>query len=92
MSRLLDRRLLQPDPPSLYDVRQTAVYTDTARPDAFRLRRLLSSPAAVGQARLARPGGAGWYGRIPVIPHCKMSATVPGLAGAAGVRGRGRCL
>ncbi|WP_406117630.1 hypothetical protein [Streptomyces sp. NBC_00989] len=88
MSRLLDRRLLQPDPPLLCDVLQTAVYAGTARPDAFRLRRLLSSPAAVVRARLVRPGGAGWYGRIPVISHCKMSATVPGLAGAVGVRGR----
>jgi hypothetical protein len=88
MSRLFDRRLLQPGPPSLYDVLQTAVYIDTARPDASRLRRLLSSPAAVRRARLIRPGGVGWYGRIQVISHCTISATVPGLAGAVGVRGR----
>jgi hypothetical protein len=88
MSRLFDRRLLQPDPPSLCDILQTAVYIDTARPDASRLRRLLSSPATVRGARQVCPGGAGWYGRIPVISHCKISATVPGLAGAVGVRGR----
>ncbi|WP_406448681.1 hypothetical protein OH768_00040 [Streptomyces sp. NBC_01622] len=90
MSRLFDRRLLQPGPPSLYDILQTAVYTDTARPDAPRLRRLLSSPATVRGARQVRPGGVGRYGRTPVISHCKISATVPGLARAAG--DRGRCL
>jgi len=88
MSRLLDGRLLQPDPPLLYDVLQTAVEIDTACPDASRLRRLLSSPAAVRGARQVRPGGAGRYGRIQMISHCKISATVPGLAGAVGVRGR----
>lgn len=60
MSRLFDRRLLQPDPPSLYDFLQTAVYTDTGSPNASRLRRLLSSPAAVRRARQVRPGGTGW--------------------------------
>ncbi|MER5376273.1 hypothetical protein [Streptomyces sp. NPDC002553] len=60
MPRLFDRQLLQPDPPSLYDFLQTAVYTDGDSPNALRLRRLLSNPAAVRRARQVRPGGTGW--------------------------------
>ncbi|MEU9057085.1 hypothetical protein AB0D37_43090 [Streptomyces sp. NPDC048384] len=72
MSRLFDRQLLQPDPPSLYDFLQTAVYTDASSPNIPRLRRLLSSPAAVRRARQVRPGGTGWA--VQEIQHARVIA------------------
>ncbi|WP_327309747.1 hypothetical protein OG730_41360 (plasmid) [Streptomyces sp. NBC_01298] len=59
MTRLFDRQLAQPQPPSLYDFLQTVQATGDDSPRAMRVRRLLASPEAARLARQVRPGGTG---------------------------------
>ncbi|MEU0837781.1 hypothetical protein [Streptomyces sp. NPDC005969] len=59
MTRLFDRQLAQPDPPSLYDFLQTVQSTDSDRPLAAKARVMLARPDI---ARLARTVGAGGTG------------------------------
>ncbi|MGW2098688.1 hypothetical protein ACWCPX_13440 [Streptomyces olivaceoviridis] len=72
MSCLFDRQLLHPEPPSLYDFAQSALHSDQDKPNAVRLRRLLSSPDAARLARQVRPGGTGW--EVDAIQHARVIA------------------
>ncbi|MFB6984621.1 hypothetical protein ACNPQN_32760 [Streptomyces sp. NPDC056297] len=57
MTRLFDRQLAQPDPPTLYDFLQTTQYTDS--PLAAKARVMLARPDIVRLARTVRAGGTG---------------------------------
>ncbi|MFG3207351.1 hypothetical protein [Streptomyces sp. NPDC048192] len=72
MSRLFDRQLLHPQPPSLYDFLQTALHSGEDRPNVVRVRRLLSNPDAARLARQVRPGGTGWS--VEAIQHARVVA------------------
>ncbi len=72
MSRLFDWQLLHPRPPSLYDFVHSALQSDQDKPNAVRLRRLLSSPDAARLARQVRPGGTGWA--VDEIQHARVIA------------------
>ncbi|WP_351234796.1 hypothetical protein [Streptomyces sp. NPDC002133] len=59
MTRLFDRQLAQPDPPTLYDFLQTVQYTDNDDPGAAKARVMLARPDIARMARSVRAGGTG---------------------------------
>ncbi|MFI6063177.1 hypothetical protein [Streptomyces sp. NPDC051286] len=59
MTRLFDRQLAQPDPPTLYDFLQTVQSTDRDSPLAAKARVMLARPDIARLARTVRAGGTG---------------------------------
>ncbi|MDX2733462.1 hypothetical protein [Streptomyces sp. PA03-2a] len=61
MTRLFDRQLAQPDPPTLYDFLQTVQATDRGSdsPGAVKARVMMARPDIVRMARTVRAGGTG---------------------------------
>lgn len=58
MTRLFDRQLAQPEPPSLYDLLQIFQHGDDSA-TAMKARRMLASPEVARLVRTVRSGGTG---------------------------------